>query len=241
MNTKLLYLENFSLLECESEIIEILNENGRDIIVLDQTVFYPQGGGQPYDKGTIEFETSKFIVEEVRYFDGIVKHIGKFENGTIKKDDKVKCLVDKTRRELNSKLHSAGHLVDMAAVELKLPFTPVKGYHFPDGPYVEYSGTLSEAEKENIKTSIENLCNKFIKAGNPVKPVFMNKDEMKSVCHFVPDNIPTNKPARVIMFGNFGMPCGGTHVKDISEIKQMTIRKIKIGGNTVRVAYDIAR
>jgi len=128
----------------------------------------------------------------------------------------------------------------MALVELKLNWIPTKGYHFPDGPYVEYSGTGRETEKETLKKTIENLCNKFIKEGSQVKPVFMEKAEMKSVCHFVPDNIPTNKPARVIMFGNFGMPCGGTHVVNISEIKEMTIRKIKTDGSKIRVAYDIA-
>ena len=62
MNTKLLYLENFSLLTCDAQVIAVLNEDGRDIVILDQTVFYPQGGGQPYDKGIIESPNSKFIV-----------------------------------------------------------------------------------------------------------------------------------------------------------------------------------
>lgn len=249
MNTKLLYLENFSLLTCEAQVIDVQEENpstgsgqaDRDVVVLDQTVLYAQGGGQPYDKGTIESPNAKFLVEEVRYFDGIVKHIGRFENKTLKKGDKVICHVDKPRRDLNSKIHSAGHVVDTAVVELKLPWAPIKGYHFPEGPYVEYSGELNETEKETLKTNIENLCNKFIAEGRDVKPVFMNVEQMKSICHFVPDNIPANKPARVIMFGDFGMPCGGTHVANISQIKQMIVRKIKTEGLQIRVGYDVTR
>lgn len=241
MNIKLLYLENFSLLECEAEVIDVQEENERSAVILDQSIFYPQGGEQPYDKGTIESSGAKFVVEEVRYYDGIVKHIGRFETGTFNKGGKVTCLVDKERRELHSKIHSAGHVVDMAVVELKLPWTPAKGYHFPEGPYVEYSGQLNDTEKETLKSSIENLCNKFVTERREVKPIFMSVGQMKSVCHFVPDNIPTNKPARVIMFGDFGMPCGGTHVQNLSEIKSMTIRKVKADGGQIRVAYDVAR
>ena len=47
--TKLLYLEDFNLLNTEARIIDVLEENGKNIVLLDQTVFYPQGGGQPYD------------------------------------------------------------------------------------------------------------------------------------------------------------------------------------------------
>lgn len=80
--TKLLYLEDFNLLQSEAVVTDISRDGERDIVVLDQTVFYPQGGGQPYDRGTIESPSKKFIIEEVRFADGIVKHIGKFEQGS---------------------------------------------------------------------------------------------------------------------------------------------------------------
>ena len=76
--TKLLYLENFTLLECEAKVASVENENGKDILILDQTCFYPQGGGQPYDKGIINSPSGAFVVEEVRSVEGIVKHIGHF-------------------------------------------------------------------------------------------------------------------------------------------------------------------
>ena len=45
--TKLLYLEDFSLLTSDASVVDVLNEEGRDVVLLDQTIFYPQGGGQP--------------------------------------------------------------------------------------------------------------------------------------------------------------------------------------------------
>lgn len=247
-STNLLYLENFSLLECEAKVVAVENENGKDILILDQTCFYPQGGGQPYDKGIISSPSGTFVVEETRFMDGIVRHIGHFENGVLKKGETVKCLVDKPRRELNSRLHSAGHVLDMAVTGLDLNWIPGKGYHFPDGPYVEYAGGLENLDKEKLKTDIENLCNKFIGQDIETKILFMDKSKIGSVCRFVPDNIPLNKPTRVVMFGStgspqaaFGVPCGGTHVGNLSEIKNMAIRKIKAGGENIRIGYDIAR
>lgn len=239
MKTKLLYLENFTLLTCEAEVIDVLGENDRYSIILNQTVFYPQGGGQPYDKGAIDSPSAKFFVEEVRYFNDAVKHIGRFKNGTLKKGDKIKCLVDEPRRTLNSRIHSAGHVIDMSVTELQLNWTPSKGYHFPEGPYIEYIGALEESEREKLKTDIENLCNKAIKEGEKVGVRFISKEEMRSICHFVPDNIPSDKPGRVIMFGNFGVPCGGTHVSNLAEIKNITIRKIKNEDGNIRVGYGI--
>lgn len=241
MLTKLDYLENFTKTESTAKVVDVLRENGRDVVLLDQTIFYPQGGGQPYDQGTIEGPGGKFNVEEVRFVDGIVKHIGRFENGKFETGEEVKCFVNKKRRELNSRLHSAGHLVDMAVTELKLGWTPGKGFHFPDGPYVEYGGELGDIDREKLKADIETTCNKFIEQKMAVKAVFMERDKMLEVCHFVPDYLPEGKPGRVVMFGDFGVPCGGTHVTDLGQLKQETIRKIRSEGKNIRVAYDIAR
>jgi Ser-tRNA(Ala) deacylase AlaX len=239
--TKLVYLEDFNLLTGEAIVLEVLKENDRDVVILDRTIFYPQGGGQPYDKGMIESASGKFIVEEVRFIEGIVKHFGVFERGAFVVGEAVKCSVDAVRRALHSRLHSAGHVVDMAVVSLGLPWKPGKGYHFPDGPYVEYAGSSEGLDKEKLKTDIETACNKFIAEDRATKLMFMSKEEMSTVCHSVPDYLPEGKPGRVVMYGDFGVPCGGTHVNNLSEIQPMTIRKIKTEGGTIRVGYDVAR
>jgi len=241
METKLLYLEDFTLLEYEAKVFECLQENGRDVLMLDATVFYPQGGGQPYDTGVIESPSGKFVVEEVRFTDGMVRHAGHFESGAFAINDTVRCRVDKERRMLHSRIHSAGHLVDFAVSELALPWTPGKGYHFPQGPYVEYTGNLTGADKEKLKENIERIGREVIQNGKEVTVRFMKKEDMASVCRFVPDNLPGNKPGRVVIFGgNFGVPCGGTHVKNLSEIRGFSVRKIKQEGEHIRVGYDVA-
>jgi Ser-tRNA(Ala) deacylase AlaX len=237
--TKLIYLEDFTLLNDKATILAISPDNNRFCIILDQTIFYPQGGGQPYDKGTIEDDIAKFIVEDVRFIDGIVKHFGTFEHGTFEIHDIVNCNVNKERRELHSRLHSAGHVVDMAVTALNLNWVPGKGYHFPDGPYIEYQGKLEDTDKEKLKTNIENLCNKFINEAKETTLIFMNKDEMKKVCHHVPEYLPAGKPLRVVMYGDFGVPCGGTHVGNLKDIREICIRKVKQDGPNIRIGYDI--
>lgn len=238
--TKLLYLEEFTLLESPARVEEVLRENDRDIIVLDQTVFYPQGGGQPYDTGMIESQTGKFLVEEVRFLAGAVRHIGVFESGSFTAGDTVRCLVDADRRMLHARIHSAGHLVDKAVAELNLPWTPGKGYHFPQGPYDEYDGSLEGMDKEKLKGDLETLCNKYVNDGGKTEIVFMTREEMQKACRYTPDfPIEKGERARVIVHAGFPMPCGGTPVADMAEIGKIMIRKIKQEGDKIRVGYHL--
>ncbi|MBI3341653.1 hypothetical protein HY024_00860 [Candidatus Curtissbacteria bacterium] len=240
-STELIYLENFRQTEAEATVVDIVEEDDKTIVYLDGTIFYPQGGGQPYDKGTIESTNGKFIVDEVRYLEGLVKHIGSFEKGQFAKGEKVKCLVDVERRELHSRLHSAGHLVDMAVEESGLEWIPGKGFHFPDGPYVEYEGNADDVQRNELPAKLEEICNKHIAESIEVEVKFVAKDKLKEICKNVPTNIPEGKPTRVVMFGTFGVPCGGTHVENLKDLKHEIIRKIKNDGTSVRVAYDVDR
>lgn len=230
-----------NLLTLQAKVVNLLQDAGKSIIILDQTVFYPQGGGQPYDQGTIVGPLGRFSVEEVRFVDGMVKHIGTIVLGTFSPGEIVQCTVDKDRRTLHSRIHSAGHVVDMAVHALHLSWVPGKGYHFPQGPYIEYEGRLEGADKERLKNEIEPWCNRFIEENRKTIVHFMEKEQMAKVCHFVPEYLPEGKPARVVMYGDFGVPCGGTHVGQLGEIRRMTIRKIKPEGSTLRVSYEVEK
>ena len=239
--TKLLYLQNFTLRECLAKVVSVTTEDDRTVVILDQTIFYPQGGGQPFDQGALIGTAAKFAVAEVRFVDGLVKHIGNFERGTLAAGDTVSCQIDAARRELNSRLHSAGHVVDLAVAAVGLPWVPGKGYHFPDGPYVEYAANLEGLDREKLRTDIETKANAIIAEGRSTTLKFMPKEDMAKVCRFVPDYIPEGKPGRVVMYGDDGIPCGGTHVSNLAEIRSMTIRKIKPNGAAIRVSYDVGR
>ncbi len=241
MSTKLLYLENMYDLEADAYVERIEQQEGRTVVYLDQTILYPQGGGQPYDTGVIQNEDTRFVVEEVRFVDGDVLHIGHFDGRPFIQGEDVHIVVDAERRHLNARLHSAGHLVDMAVSQLRTDWVPAKGYHFPDSPYVEYDGQFDPETRDELMAQIEKLGNEYIEQDLPVSCHFVEHDELKQLCRHVPTNIPTNKPIRVVQFDNFAVPCGGTHVKSLAELKDLTITKLKKKDKSIRVGYNVSR
>lgn len=247
MNTSLLYLENFTRVTCDARVAAVTKENDRDVVILDQTIFYPQGGGQPYDQGTIKNNDTLFTVQEVRAIDGQVKHIGVFTGVPFTVGQTVTCTVDRERRMLNSRVHAAGHVLDKALFELGFNWLPGKSYHFPNGPYVEYAGNLHNVDVEKLKTDIERLCAAWATNGLTVTARVLNKkdvlgdEQLKRRSAFVV-NLPDETPIYVIAYGDkFASPCSGTHVSNVSEIGPITIRKIKETDGGVRISYDVPR
>lgn len=239
MNTKLLYMEHMQALTCDAYTLSTEEKDGRTIICLDQTVFYPQGGGQPYDTGVIETDGTTFFVDEVRYVDGVVLHIGHYKDGSLTEGDTVRCTVNKERRALNTRLHSGGHLLDMAVNELGYSWIPGKGYHFPDGPYVEYQAELNSETGEAIADKLQKQMADILERNIKTEIRFMPKEEMSAYCRHVPEYLLAEKPSRIVLYGNFGVPCGGTHVAHLADIGSVTIRKMKERAGIIRVSYQI--
>lgn len=240
--TRLLYMEDMQRTEGDATVVAIEKEDDRNVVVLDRTWFHPQGGGQPWDQGTIEGNAGRFRVDEVRLVEGVVRHIGGFESGSFEPGQVVGMRVDRTRRSLNARLHSAGHVVDMAVSAQNLGWVPGKGYHFPQGPYVEYDASVDDLDLDALKREIEKAANGFVDVGIETSLRFMTRGELASVCHFVPDYVPEDRPSRVVFYGDFGVPCGGTHVANLRDIGPITIRKIKKAkgsAGTMRVSYEL--
>ncbi|HEX3568408.1 MAG TPA: alanine--tRNA ligase-related protein [Candidatus Saccharimonadales bacterium] len=244
MATQLIYLEDFDVTTCKATITSIeQTEDDRTDIQLDKTCFYPRGGGQDWDEGIIASNdgSAKFAVQEVRLDENsIVHHIGTYQSGNMKVGDAVDCAVDISRREINTRLHSAGHLVDMAVDRLGLSWVAGKGAHYPHMSFVEYDAEITPEEAERIQKDIEKVANEIIAKGSHNEIRFMPVSEMDTVCKHVPDNIPTNKPARVVLYDEtFGIPCGGTHVKNVYDIGRITISKVKSKKGITKVSYAV--
>ncbi len=239
-HTKLLYMEDMQQLECEAFVKAVEQKDGKTVVFLDQTVFYPQGGGQPYDTGIMTAGSTKFLVEEVRFAEGIVHHIGRFEGQPFMTGEDVTCSVDRERRELNTRVHSGGHLLDMAVNELGYDWIPGKGYHFPEGSYVEYLGSLGNEEKDDVIKKLSDKIAEIQERDISTTIKFVSKEEMANLCRHVPDYLPKDKPSRVVLYGDFGVPCGGTHVAKLRDIGPEVIRKIKAGPETLRISYSVS-
>ena len=243
--TVLKYFDSPYLYEDHARVLEVkVEEDGKCMIILDESIFYPQGGGQPYDQGTIKGGEGLFKVESVRFVDGFVHHYGVFLDGTFHNGDDVFCVLDVDRRSLNGRLHSAGHLIDCALEKLGYQWKPLKGYHFPDGPYVEYEADISDAEKEKLIPLLQAEVNRSIGEGAGVTMRCMDLEELRILCKYVPDYLPANKPSRAAIFhfaqadgGDRGIQCGGNKNKNLRDIGMMIIPKIKAKKGVLRVSY----
>lgn len=235
-------MKNFGVETCVAKVISADTTNaGRTNLVLDQTCFYARGGGQDWDMGTITRSGARFNVEEVRLDEsGEIHHLGKITGGTFSNEDEVDCEVDHARRAINMRLHSAAHIIDMAVADLGLDWIGTKGQHYPHLSGVEYSGTWDPATSKELRTELEALTNNYVEQGSTNSIRFMPISEMHTICRHVPDNIPANKPGRVVIYGkNFGVPCGGTHVKNIHEVGRITIPSLKMKRGVIRLSYSV--
>lgn len=254
--THLLYLSDTYRDTASAKVLDIRDHEKGTAIILDQTIFYPQGGGQPCDRGTITLPPLDkegvggdliFNVEFVALDpDGIVWHIGQMtppDKGDGSQSDPggligkaVDLKIDRERRMTNTRCHSAGHLIDIAmnSHEALRHLNAGKSFHFPEGPYVEYQGEI-ENPMEYI-SALEAKCQEVIKAdmaiiAEDLSPQEAQKRGIKS---------PPGKAARFVYFEGYesvGCGCGGTHTKTSGEIGTTTIRKISSKKGVTRVAY----
>ncbi len=228
--TELLYLTDTYQFESTGMITEYGSNELGTYVVLDRTIFYPQWGGQPSDIWTLGNDENIFTVEKVRIDEmGKVFHFGKMTTWKFEIGMKVELMIDSSVRIRNAKNHSAGHLVDVAMKNIGLEnLIPTKGYHFIEGPYVEYAGKLTWPV-EDILPQLQKEIDILIEAHIPV------------IVESHPDkaNLLWKIPRSVYFQWYEGCGCGGTHVRNSSEIGNMTIRKVKMKDGNLRVSYSI--
>lgn len=199
MATRLLYLGDFDVVTATAKVTRVnATEDGRTDVQLDQTCFYPRGGGQDWDEGAITSSdgTVVLVVNEVRLDEnGVVHHIGSYERGELHEGDDVQCEVNAERRMANTRLHSAGHVLDMAVDQLGLQWVAGKGAHYPHMSFVEYEADITPEAAEAVRQQIEEKVHELVAKGSTNEIRFMPVSDMHTVCRHVPANIPPNKPA----------------------------------------------
>lgn len=244
-------------------------------IVLDRTVLHAQGGGQPSDVGRIlllpnekgsevMLDISKVVIDRST---GVVCHNGKVVpvveagsssegNETIstaseirmfKAGDSVKVTVDEDNRRILSECHTAGHVVDAAMARCGKHFKSGKAYHFLEGPYVEYSGSIPDSERDAVLSDLQTAFCQLVAEDLETEISLMSKDEADTVCNRQAENFdldvfcdPFNDNLiRVVTVAGFPCPCGGTHVRTTCDLagRQWGITAIKSKKGVVRVKY----
>ncbi len=235
MKTELLYLVDTYLFKETATFLEMREHEKGTVVILDRTIFYPQGGGQPSDSGFISGASGAFKVDFVGLdAEGVVYHVGSFENGSFQPGEAVTLSINEEKRRLHARIHSAGHLLDVAITSLKLSLSPAKGYHFPEGPYVEYEGMVEDPE--GLKAVVEKRMQELIVENIPLEKYTLSEAEAAEKGLYA----PMGKDVRVVNFaGDKGCGCGGTHVVSSGEIGTVTIRKVSSKQGKTRIAYSV--
>ncbi|MDY6771338.1 MAG: alanyl-tRNA editing protein [Candidatus Nanohaloarchaea archaeon] len=234
--TDALYMEDCYLRSFTATVKEV----GSGFIVLDETAFYPEGGGQPADQGNLSNSDHSTSVTDVQKENGQIRHYvdstEEFEAG-----QEVEGSIDWDRRYTLMRMHTAQHL--LSAVVLQEFDAETAGNQIHE----EYSRmdfspvSFSDEDLERI----ENRCNSLIQEEIPVKIYEKPRNELEDEMHvgrsnldLIPDSID---PLRVVEIEDVDLcPCGGTHVENLKEIGRIEItgRQSK-GEDTDRVTFEI--
>ena len=213
-----------TVLTTADALVDELKEGMEGTILVEETPFYATMGGQVADTGVIRTANAEFVVEDTIKLQGTkIGHVGKMTKGSIKVGETVTLAVDEARRNLIANNHSATHLMQKA---LRMVL----------GNHVEQAGSLVDPDKlrfdfthfspmtpEEI-AKVEEIVNQEIQNGLDVLTNEMTIDEAKKTGAMALFGEKYGDTVRVVQMGDFSSElCGGTHVKNTSNISAFKI------------------
>ncbi len=220
------------------EFTATVTKNKKEYICLDKTAFYPQGGGQPSDKGKITWDDNESKITQVIKKGDTIKHTIKGEKPPV--DTQVKCSIDWDTRYSHMKMHTAQHLLSGIVYDEYNARTVGNQIH-ADYSRVDFQPIrFTEEDLEKIKTEF----NKIVQKNLPIKiyeeqrsSLEQRVDEERCNLDLLPKFI---KNLRVVEIQNFDIcPCAGTHVKNTNEIPPIKqIKRETKGKDTDRIIYS---
>ncbi|ERH08571.1 MAG: alanyl-tRNA synthetase [halophilic archaeon J07HX64] len=245
--TDRLYYEDQDRMEFEAMVLDVVEqevENGGKEgesetaydVVLDQTMFYPQGGGQPADHGTLSTDDVTANVSDVQLVGDVVVHRTDTDPGT---GEFVRGAVDRERRLRHMRHHTATHIVGHAARQ-------VLGDHIRQAGAQKSTDSArldvthyESVDREEI-TEIERRANELVMTDEPVTQEWLDRNEAESRHGFdiYQGGIPEGEQIRLIHAGPDTQACGGTHLSYTGEIGTITLLGTeRVQDGVVRLTY----
>jgi len=228
--TERLYYDDQDGTEFEAVVLDVFERADGHDVVLDQTMFYPEGGGQPADHGTLTCGDTTVAVTDVQETDGVVRHR---TDGPLPKGEFVRGGVDATRRRRLMRHHTATHLVGHAARR-------VLGEHVRQAGAQKGvdSARLDVRHHERIDrdavTDIEDVVNELVMANEPVAAEWVHRNDAQGEHGFdiYQGGIPPGERIRLVHAGDDVQACGGTHVSrtgDVGAVKILRTERVQDG------------
>ncbi|CDZ81889.1 alanyl-tRNA synthetase [Candidatus Rubidus massiliensis] len=239
MKTTPIYLDDPYVKEMKAKIIDAIQEKeGVWRLILDETIFYPMGGGQPTDQGQIIFsDGSRAEVYQALLKDGEINHYVKTSSQPVLGSE-VRGIIDWERRYKNMRVHSAGHVIDFSMYLLGYspsPLHPMKGDHGKK-PFVLYQGAI---EKE-IKDELQKKSNELIAKDFNFSWNFDLLENIEKEAIYLQPGLPKNKPLRALRLDGVGVVAdGGTIVASTKEVGNVLITDIEVDDGNTCIKYQV--
>lgn len=220
--------------ECEATVQSV--KDGK-YIVLDKTVFYARGGGQPHDTGKVIrlSDNSEFNVIFVGKFDGQISH--EINKEGLQVGDRVKCFIDWNRRYRLMRIHTATHI--LAAIMNREEGVLITGNELAeDKSRIDFN--LENPTREKIEAYITKT-NEALMRNMEVKTYFLPREEalkLPGAVKLMTAIPPDVKELRIVEIGDVDLQAdGGTHVNNTSEVGEIELIKIDNKGKSNRRIY----
>jgi misacylated tRNA(Ala) deacylase len=230
--TKALYLEDSYLKECNSVVVSI--KDGK-YVVLDQTIFYPKGGGQPWDTGKITKANEVYTVVYVGKFSGEISH--EIDHTGLKEGDRVHCSINWERRYRLMRSHTAAHV--FASLLCTGAGVLVTGNQLEEDK-IRFDFSLEKFDRGTLEEYIEK-ANELFKKDIPVEWYELPRDEALKIPGLIkmaeafPPNIPSLRVVEIVRVDR--QADGGTHVRNLKEVGQIKLLKTENKGKSNRRIY----
>ena len=203
----------------EGQTASALHAGETGMVILNQTPFYAESGGQVGDTGLLTGKASKFIVQDTqKQGNDVFGHMGTLEQGTIEVGEKLTAHIDNARRQAIKYNHSATHLMHAALRKVLGEHVTQKG-SLVDAERLRFDFSHFEPISHAQLTAIEELVNAQIRANHPVETKLMSQDEAMKSGAMALFGEKYGETVRVLRMGDFSMElCGGTHVARTGDI-----------------------
>ncbi|EFL4510177.1 alanine--tRNA ligase [Escherichia fergusonii] len=202
----------------DGKAVDAINAGQEAVVVLDQTPFYAESGGQVGDKGELKGANFSFAVEDTQKYGQAIGHIGKLAASSLKVGDAVQADVDEARRARIRLNHSATHLMHAALRQVLGTHVSQKGSLVND-KVLRFDFSHNEAMKPEEIRAVEDLVNAQIRRNLPIETNIMDLEAAKAKGAMALFGEKYDERVRVLSMGDFSTElCGGTHASRTGDI-----------------------
>lgn len=213
-----------------------------DYVVLDGTYFYPEGGGQPADRGTLDWEGGSAAVVDVQKKGGDVRHyLDDVEGDRPAGGKEVTGHLDEERRQKHRRMHTAQHVLSKIVLDEFGAHTAGNQIH-ADRSRIDFEPASFSDEDVAF---IEERTNAVIEQDLPVEKKQMARAEAekrtpegRGLLDLIPDHVD---PLRMVEIDDLDLcPCGGTHVDRLGEIGRVRVtNRVSKGADVDRIEFEL--